>query len=255
MKELAGKVALVTGGTGGIGRVTAIEFANRGASVVVAGRRQKEGQDTIAMIRQFDGEGAYIQADVSREDDCRRMVAFSIDTYGQLDFAFNNAGTEGSSGLTHEQTRDNYQQIMDTNVLGVLWSMKYEIAAMLKSGGGAIVNNASVLGLVGMSGMSVYVASKHAVIGLTRTAALEYAKQGIRVNAVCPGVIETPMFDRFAGDAKQRVETMNEMSSIHPIGRIGQSEEVASAVIYLCSPAASFITGASLPVDGGWSAQ
>jgi NAD(P)-dependent dehydrogenase (short-subunit alcohol dehydrogenase family) len=177
-----------------------------------------------------------------------------VKTYGRLDAAFNNAGIEGEIGKpTHEQSVANYRSVMDINVLGVLLAMKHEIGAMLKNGGGSIVNNASVGGLVGFPGVSVYVASKHAVLGLTKTAALEYAKQGIRVNAVSPGGIETPMLNRFTGGPG--TDFSNQLAGMHPIGRVGRPEEIAEAVVWLCSDKASFVSGVSLAADGGFTAQ
>lgn len=256
MIDFKNRVALVTGGTAGIGRATAIMFAQCGADVVVTGRREKEGQDTVELVKKTGRQGAFIRADVSKEDDCRTMVQSALDKFGRLDFAFNNAGTEGVGGInTHEQTVENYRHIMDINVLGVLLSMKYEIAAMLKAGGGRIVNNASVLGLIALPGMSVYNASKHAVIGLTKTAALEYATQKIAINSVAPAMIRTPMFERFAGDQGSTDAMIEQMGAMHPVGRIGVPDEVASAVMYLCSSGASFMTGTTLPIDGGWSAK
>jgi NAD(P)-dependent dehydrogenase (short-subunit alcohol dehydrogenase family) len=251
---LEDKVALVTGGGTGIGRATALAFANAGAKVVVSGRREKEGFETVALIKKSGGQGTFIKTDISKESEVQVLLAQTIATYGRLDAAFNNAGIEGEVGKqTHEQTLDNYRAVMDTNVLGVLLAMKHEINAMLKNGGGAIVNNASVGGLIGFPGASVYVASKHAVLGLTKTAALEYGKQGIRVNAVSPGGIETPMLDRFTGGPG--TEFFNQLAAMHPVGRLGKPEEIAEAVLWLCSDKASFVTGLSLTADGGWTAQ
>ncbi len=251
---LEDKVALVTGGGTGIGRASALALANAGAKVVVSGRREKEGFETIGLIKRNGGQGTFIKADVSKESDLEVLVAQTVATYGRLDVAFNNAGIEGEVGKqTHEQSLANYRAVMDTNVLGVLLAMKHEIGAMLKNGGGAIVNNASVGGLIGFPGVSVYVASKHAVLGLTKTAALEYAKQGIRVNAVAPGGVETPMLHRFTGGP--RTEFFNQLAGMHPVGRLGRPDEIAEAVLWLCSDKASFVTGLTLTADGGWTAQ
>src|ERR1044071_3682896 len=200
MNTFTNKVALVTGGTSGIGAATALAFAREGAKVVVSGRREKEGKEVVASIKKHGGEGMFVKADVSKEADVTALVKKTLTTYGRLDAPVHNAGVEGDVGKqTHEQSVANYRDVMDINVLGVLLSMKHEVSAMLQNGGGSIVNNSSVAGLIGFPGVGVYVASKHAVIGLTRTAALEYATKGVRVNAVSPGAIETPMFDRFSG--------------------------------------------------------
>jgi NAD(P)-dependent dehydrogenase (short-subunit alcohol dehydrogenase family) len=253
-RSMEDKVVLVTGGGSGIGRASAVAFAGAGAKVVVSGRRETEGLETVGLIKKTGGQGTFIQADVSKEADVERLVNQTVAAYGHLDAAFNNAGVEGEVGKpTHEQSVANYRAVMDTNVLGVLLAMKHEIGAMLKNGGGAIVNNASVGGLVGFPGVSVYVASKHAVGGLTKTAALEYAKQGVRVNAVAPGGIETPMLNRFTGGPGS--EFFNQLAGMHPIGRLGRPEEIAEAVLWLCSDKASFVTGLSLTADGGWTAQ
>jgi len=253
MKTFTNKVALVTGATSGIGRATAIAFAREGAQVVVSGRREKEGNETVALIHQSGGEATFVQTDVASGAAVAALVAKTLSAYGRLDAAFNNAGVEGKPGPIHEQTLENYHNIMNANVLGVVLSLKHEIGAMLKNGGGAIVNNSSVGGLVGFPGVAIYVASKHAVLGLTKSTALEYATQGIRVNAVSPGGIETPMFDRFTGGIG--TDAHRQLTAMHPIGRTGRPEEIAAAALWLCSDMASFVTGQSLAVDGGWTAK
>jgi NAD(P)-dependent dehydrogenase (short-subunit alcohol dehydrogenase family) len=248
-KTFAGKVALVTGGTSGIGKTTAIEFARAGAKVVLTGRREKEGAQVVAEIKKLGGDAAFIRADVAKDADVKRMVDFTIEKFGRLNIAFNNAGVEWKGPLD-QATEAEYRRIFDVNVWGVLNSMRHEIPVMLKNGGGAIVNTSSVAGHVGLAQVSVYIASKHAVEGLTKSAALEFAKQNIRINAIAPGVIATEMWDRFAGD-----ELRDQVASIIPVARIGASEEIAAAVLYLCSDNAKFTTGTSLVVDGGFIAQ
>jgi NAD(P)-dependent dehydrogenase (short-subunit alcohol dehydrogenase family) len=251
MSEFAGKVAVITGGNAGIGRAAALEFARQGAHVVVSGRREQEGHEVVAEIEGLGGEAIFVRTDVAQERDVETMVARALTTFGRLDFAFNNAGIEQVLTPLPDQTEVAYDQIMDINVKGVWLSLKHEIPAMLRTGGGAIVNNASVAGLVGFAMAPVYVASKHAVTGLTKAIALEYAKQNVRVNAVAPGPIETRMFRDFA-----RTPALREMlESSLPIGRIGQPEEVARVVAWLCSDAASFVTGQTLAIDGGRTAQ
>jgi len=251
MSQFAGKVVLVTGGNAGIGRAAAIEFAKQGAKVVVSGRREKEGQEVVGEIKALGGEAIFVRTDVSKERDVKAMIERTLATFGRLDFAFNNAGIEQALTPLPDQTEETYDQIMDINVKGVWLSLKHEIPAMLKTGGGAIVNNASIAGLVGFATAPVYVASKHAVTGLTKSIALEYAKQNVRVNGVAPGAIETRMFRDFATTPDVRAMLENG----HPIGRIGQPEEVASTVVWLCSDGASFITGQTFPIDGGYTAQ
>jgi NAD(P)-dependent dehydrogenase (short-subunit alcohol dehydrogenase family) len=248
-KTFSGKIALVTGGTSGIGKTTAIEFARAGAKVVLTGRREKEGAQVVAEIKKLGGEAAFVRADVAKDPDVKRMIDFTIDKFGRLDIAFNNAGVEWKGSLD-QATEAEYRRIFDVNVWGVLNSMRHEIPVMLKNGGGAIVNTSSVAGHVGLGQVSVYNASKHAVEGLTKSVALEFAKQNIRINAIAPGVIATEMWDRFAGD-----ELRDQVASIIPVARIGASEEIAAAVLYLCSDNAKFTTGTSLVVDGGFIAQ
>jgi NAD(P)-dependent dehydrogenase (short-subunit alcohol dehydrogenase family) len=246
------KVVLITGGTSGIGQATALKFGAAGARVVVSGRREPEGQAVVEAIKNAGGEATFVRADVSKESDVQALVAKTVEIYGRLDVAFNNAGVELLGPIT-ETTHEDYQRLMEVNVWGVLSSMKHEIPAMLKTGGGAIINTSSIVGHVAMAGASVYIASKHAVEGLTKSAALEFAKEGVRVNAVSPGAIETDMIDRFAG--KEGTETRAGLAAMHPIGRMGKSDEIANAVLFLASDGASFVTGESLKVDGGWLAQ
>jgi NAD(P)-dependent dehydrogenase (short-subunit alcohol dehydrogenase family) len=230
-----------------------VAFAREGAKVVVASRRVEEGEETVHLIRQAGSDGLFIKTDVAKAADVRTMVEKTVATYGRLDYAFNNAGVvEPKPGPLVEQTEEAFDQIVNVNVKGVWLSMKYEIPEMLKHGGGAIVNMSSVAGMVGFPGVGIYVASKHAVIGLTKTAALEYSKSGVRVNAVNPAAIETDMLAHVTGG---NAEAMAQMGAMHPIGRIGKPEEVADAVIWLCSDKASFVTGHSLLVDGGLTAQ
>jgi len=244
------RVAIVTGGSFGIGRATAIAFAKRGAKVVVVDWVKDD--ETINAIKGLGGEALFYKCDVSNESEVRMMVEKTIETYGRLDFAFNNAGIEGEQGITAECSSENWNRTIGVNLTGVWLCMKYELEAMIKAGKGAIVNCASIAGLVGFQGLPAYVASKHGVVGLTKTTALEYVKQGIRVNAVCPGVIKTPMIDRFTGKDKVAEKQYEDME---PIGRMGEPEEVAEAVIWLCSDEASFVTGNAMAVDGGWIAQ
>ena len=246
------KVVLITGATSGIGKVSALAFAKAGAKVIVSGRRETEGQAVVAEIKAAGGEAAFVKADVAVEADVAALVAKTVETYGRLDVAFNNAGVELTGSIVDANEAD-YRRVFDINVWGVITTMKHEIPVMLKQGGGVIINTSSVAGHVGMAGASIYVASKHAVEGLTKAAALEYAKQGIRVNAVAPAAIETDMMNRFTGGGSE--EALSYMRSLHPVGRLGRAEEIANPVLFLASDAASFITGASLNIDGGLLAQ
>lgn len=248
----SGKVAIVTGATSGIGREAAIQFAQGGARVVVSGRRKKEGDEVVKTIQEVGGEAMFVETDVTKEDDVQRLVERTLNEYGRLDIAFNNAGVE-LVGTLDAFTVDDYRRIFDVNVLGVFLSLKYEVPAMLQSSGGSIINTSSIVGQIAMPGAGVYIASKHAVEGITKTAALELADRGIRVNAVAPGAIATEMIDRFAGE--EGSESRSFLASQHPLGRLGNVKEVAAAVLYLASDEASFTTGITLPVDGGYLAR
>jgi NAD(P)-dependent dehydrogenase (short-subunit alcohol dehydrogenase family) len=250
--EFHGKVALITGGGSGIGRATALAFARAGARVVVADVRPEGGEETAALIRAAGGEAIVVRADVALAAEVEAMVAATVAAYGRLDIAFNNAGVASGGAFTADCAEEAFDRVIAVNLKGVWLCMKHEIAQMLRQGGGAIVNTSSVAGLVGFRGRGDYVAAKHAVIGLTRTAALEYAPQGIRVNAVCPGYVMTPLIE---GVLRREPEHMARMVAAEPVGRLGQPEEIAAAVLWLCSDAASFVTGHPLVVDGAFVAQ
>ena len=248
---LQDKVALVTGGTSGIGRATAVAFGEAGAKVVLSGRREAEGEETAALIRDTGAECLFVRSDVSDEAEVQALVEKTIATYGRLDCAFNNAGIEPSLKPLHEQSIEDFDKLMSINVRGLFLCMKYEIQQMLNQGSGVIINNSSMGGLIAFPGVSPYVASKHAVMGLTRSAALDYAKQDIRINAVNPGLIATAMIDRLSSGSTDT----DDFASMVPMGRMGQAAEIAQAVVFLCSDAASYITGQPLVIDGGFTAN
>ncbi len=252
MAMLQDQVALVTGGSSGIGRAAALELAKAGAYVVVADVDAHGGEDTVALIRAQDGQASFVRCDVSNNEQVAALVAGTVRAHGRLDCAFNNAGIEGVLATTVDCTEENWDRTLAVNLKSVWLCMKHELPVMQKQGRGSIVNCASIAGLVGFPSAAAYVASKHGVVGLTRTAALENAKLGVRVNAVCPGIIQTPMIDRATGG---RAEVRSQFIAPQPIGRMGTPEEVASAVLWLCSPGASLTTGQALAVDGGWVAQ
>ncbi|NJO96031.1 MAG: SDR family oxidoreductase [Pleurocapsa sp. CRU_1_2] len=249
---LQDKVALVTGGTSGIGRATAIAYAQHQAKVVVVGRRIDEGEETVRSIAEAGTEAIFVQADVTKEADVQAMVDKAVSVFGRLDIAFNNAGTVGENPSSIEQTEAEYDRTMNVNVKGVWLSMKHEIAQMLKQGSGSIVNMASAVGVVALPNILLYTASEHAVVGLTKAAALQYAQSGIRINTVGPGAIETAMFEK-ATDGQDEAKAY--MAGLHPMGRVGKPSEVANAVLWLSSDHASFVTGETLIVDGGYIAQ
>jgi NAD(P)-dependent dehydrogenase (short-subunit alcohol dehydrogenase family) len=249
--EFEGKVGLVTGGTSGIGRETALLFAKAGAKVVVAGRREVEGNETIELMRTNGGDGLFVKTDVSKAAEVEALIQKAVEKFGRVDVAFNNAGIEGVWAPIVRQSEEDFDRTIGINLKGVWLCLKYEIRQMLKQGGsGAIVNMSSVTGLVGAGGAAAYSASKHGVIGLTKSAALENAKSRIRINAVCPGFVETPMSDRIF-----RVPTVHKyILSCHPIGRLGKPADIAEAVLWMCSDRAAFMTGQSLTLDGGFLA-
>lgn len=250
---VAGKVAVVTGGGSGIGRSTALVFSREGAKVVVADVTVEGGEETVSLVKKAGGDAIFVKTDVSKAAEVEALVNKTVSTYGRLDCAHNNAGIGGRMVPIIEDTEENWDRVIAINLTGVWYCLKYEIPQMLKQGSGAIVNTASDAGLVGVRRCGTYVASKHGVVGLTKTAALEYAKAGIRVNTVCPGPIDTPLL---RGGADRPIPRFAEkMMEAQPGGRLGQPEEIAEAVVWLCSDAASFVTGHAMSVDGGYMAQ
>jgi NAD(P)-dependent dehydrogenase (short-subunit alcohol dehydrogenase family) len=239
------KAAIITGGSSGIGRAAAVALAKQGVKIAIAARRAKEGEETVRLVKEAGSEGIFVKTDVANENDVRSLVEKTVKQYNRLDYAFNNAGIEEKTTPLVDQTSEVFDQIMNVNVKGVWLSMKYEIPEMIRTGGGAIVNTSSGAGVIGYPQMPIYIASKHAVLGLTKSAALEYAKSGIRINAIAPGVVETEMVERVD---KQLIESLK---SITPIGRIGDPQEIANAVVWLLSDKASFVLGHTLLVDGG----
>lgn len=250
MNGLHGKVAIVTGGSSGIGRATALAFAREGVKVVVSDVAVDGGEETVRLIKAQGGEAIFVRCDVSQSAEVEALVKKTIETFGRLDFACNNAGIGGESAPTADYSIDGWNKVIGVNLSGVFYGMKYQIPEMLKQGGGVIVNMASILGWVGFANAPAYVAAKHGVLGLTKNAAIEYGRQNIRVVAVCPAFIHTPMVDDGLPP-----EMLKQLESVHPVGRLGTPEEVAELVVFLCSDGASFITGAPLLVDGGYVAQ
>jgi NAD(P)-dependent dehydrogenase (short-subunit alcohol dehydrogenase family) len=248
---LQGKVSLVTGASSGIGRAIALAYAREGAKVVVSDVNVAGAEETVSLVRQQGGDAIFVPADVSRAEDCQRLVERTLAHYGRLDAACNNAGIGGELGPTADYADEAWQQVIGVNLSGVFYCMKHQIPAMLRSGGGAIVNMASILGQVGFAGAPAYVAAKHGVVGLTKTAALEYSAQGLRINAVGPAFIHTPMIAGLESDPA----TQQQLVSLHAVGRLGQPEEVAELVVWLSCDRASFVTGAYYAVDGGYLAR
>jgi NAD(P)-dependent dehydrogenase (short-subunit alcohol dehydrogenase family) len=250
-RKMSNPVVLITGALTGIGRATAIAFAKKGAKVVVAGRRDEAGSALVKELRSFGSEAEFINADVRNEDDVRALVAKTVARFGRLDVAVNNAGTEGQVGAITDQTAESYAATFDTNVLGVILSMKHKVRVMQGQGSGSIINISSTYGHEGAAGASIYVGSKHAVEGITKSVALEIAKSGIRVNGVAPGPTDTGMLTRFTITPENKAALMSGV----PMGRLGLSEELASAIVFIASDEASFITGHILNVDGGHTAN
>src|SRR5215204_1503236 len=252
-QRFSGKVALVTGAASGIGRATVLLFAREGASVVVSNVAVEGGEETVSLVEGEGGRATFVKADVSDAAEVEALIRRTVEAYGRLDYAFNNAGIERpmATNTAHHSDED-WDRVIGINLKGVWLCMKHEIPRMLEHRGGSIVNNSSVAGLVGFAGSSAYAASKHGIVGLTKTAALEYAQSGIRVNAVCPGLIRTPMVERYVGGS---AETEAQFAAVEPVGRMGSAEEVAEAVVWLCSEAASFVTGHAMAVDGAYVAR
>jgi NAD(P)-dependent dehydrogenase (short-subunit alcohol dehydrogenase family) len=246
-----GSVAIVTGGASGIGRAAAVLYAQNGAKVVVSDVDVTRGEETVGMITQAGGEALFTRADVSKPEDCEALVSAAVNRFGRLDIAFNNAGIGGESNPVADYSIAGWQKVIDINLSSVFYGMKYEIPAMLKSGGGAVVNMASILGQAGFASAPAYVAAKHGVVGLTQATALDYAQQGIRINSVGPGFISTPLIAAM----EQDTQANQFLISLHPLGRLGKPQEVAELVIWLSSEKASFITGTYYPVDGGYLAR
>jgi NAD(P)-dependent dehydrogenase (short-subunit alcohol dehydrogenase family) len=250
---LENRVTVITGAGSGIGRACALAFAQEGARVVVSDIASEGGNETVKMIKQAGGEASFIRCDVAQPKEIEALIRSTVEAYGRLDCAVNNAGIAGVQANTADYPLENWQKVIAINLTAPWLCMKYELAQMVKQGKGAIVNMASILGTTGFVQSGAYVAAKHGLVGATRTAALEYAKAGIRVNAVCPGFIETPLLHQTEVGSNEQV--LQAIASLHPIGRLGTPEEIACMVLWLCSDAASFVTGATMIVDGGYTAQ
>ena len=249
--QFTGKVALVTGASSGIGKATALQYAREGAKVVVSDINEPEGNEVVEIITSNGGEALFVKADVANPEDCEHMVSKAAAAYGRLDIAFNNAGIGGETNPIGDMSIEAWNKVIAVNLSSVFYCMKYQIQQMLQNGGGAIINNSSILGQVGFANSAAYVAAKHGVVGLTKNGGLEYAAKGIRVNAVGPAFIKTPLLT----DAGMNEDTFHILAGLHPIGRLGKPEEVAELVVWLSSDKASFVTGAYYAVDGAYLAQ
>lgn len=256
MRRFEGRVALVTGASGGVGRAVAIQFAKEGAKVSICSRREKEGQETLEMIKRVGGEGLFVQCDVAKSERVKIFFQKTTEVFGKIDYAVNNAAIIGPSLSMIDYPEEEWDHIININLKGTWLCMKYEIPVMLKNRYGAIVNLSSVVGLVGDSvGAGPYTATKHGVIGLTKSAALEFAKKGIRINAICPGFIETPMIQLLIDNAEDPTQVRRQLEMAQPVDRMAAPEEIAAVAVWLCSDEASYLTGAAIPVDGGCTAQ
>lgn len=249
--QFSGKVALVTGASSGIGKATALQYAREGAKVVISDIKETPGREVVEEIARNGGDAVYVKADVAKPEDCENLVQQTVSRYGRLDIAFNNAGIGGESNPVGDMSIEGWNKVMAVNLSSVFYCMKYQIQQMLQNGGGTIVNNSSILGQVGFANAAAYVAAKHGVVGLTKTSALEYSAKGIRVNAVGPAFIKTPLLS----EAGIKEDAMQMLAGLHPIGRMGESEEVAELVVWLSSEKASFVTGAYYAIDGAYLAQ
>lgn len=249
-RDLTGNVAVVTGGASGIGQATALLYAAHGAKVVVSDLNEKAGMEVVEKIRQKDGDAIFVRADVSRPEDCEQLVNKTVEAYGRLDIAFNNAGIGGETNPIAEMSLEGWNKVIAVNLNSIFYCMKYQLQQMQKQGSGAIVNNSSILGSVGFASSAGYTAAKHGVVGITKSAALEYSAKGLRINAVGPAFINTPLITEALDD-----DTIQYLVGQHPIGRLGEANEVAELVIWLSSPKASFVTGAYYAIDGAYLAR
>jgi NAD(P)-dependent dehydrogenase (short-subunit alcohol dehydrogenase family) len=250
-KQFAGKVALVTGASSGIGKAAVLQYAREGANVVVSDINEEKGNKVVEEIKQHSGDAIFIKADVASPEECENLVNKTVEKYGRLDIAFNNAGISGEINPIADMSIEGWNKMISVNLSSVFYCMHYQIKQMLQNGGGAIVNNSSILGQVAFANSAAYVAAKHGVVGLSKTGALEYSSHGVRVNAIGPAFIKTPMLT----DAGMDDDVLKQMAAVHPIGRLGESEEVAELVIWLSSDKASFVTGSYYAVDGAYLAQ